>query len=610
MSLIGMPDFGQALDLPEVEIYPPYGENGPYTLIPSRLVVANGEQGEPDFRLEYFRGEVAGFPPAPYALLDFRLQSETPTEAALRDLRGLRPQAALQTGAFQHGFLRLLPQSLLAGEDQHSAELRQPQPLVWNNLSKARSFLQLSPAAGRLVEESLAQGALPLKAVAEVELAGVVPRLAVKVSFNPFDLLSELNALTQENQTLAEEALVTYFQKELQDLPLEVEGEVTPENRALFAACMRDHVRQRFGRLAPAPEDHLVPHLALLSLEEAGAGRFTWDLSQPGLCWRPFVLTLSPFEALQAFVQSQGVDRLVHHSTVPMLDTGILPVATAANLPEQVQGLFSLGVSLHAPPNPPHRPQAIHQTKEFVNPGDVLSFRLLFSPVEAPAYHYQTFAVVRSAAGVETLTGPETPHSGSHLLLDVDDFPLDFYPIQAAPELLKIATLQVTAQWQADANPVQTGFALDDTHPQRTLSIPKNAQEGQIRLQVIAKDGSGSLTLGPLPPSGQQIGLYSLREYGPHHVAVTCSLEGDQPLLALEFLPGDLPDTQANRSVLTFTPHQPTRSWSWFSADPFHPGYRYRPFTGAGAVPGEWIEVQSPFEPLIVDFRKEPLPHG
>jgi hypothetical protein len=611
MALTGLPDFQHTVRGSGFEAYPPFGGVGPYLVAADSLEIAADDEGRPDFLLEFIRGENPFLPPEPRGALSFRLCAGYPLEAALAQVRAVDPGAALKPAAFTSGFLRLQPTFFaedLGDTGEIAGEFLRPAPLLWNSLGTARYALDLSQAGALLLERALQGDILLVDALVELEMAGVAPRLPLQVIFDPAELLAALNALADPpgaGLPVSRAALLTFFLQEITNLPLQVAGELDESQRAAFSEAMVDRVRERFGSFVPAPEGSRGPHLALLSPEDTGQGIFRWDLAAPLQARRPFTLELHPIEAAQAVVRAQGLEAVVRRTVVPPLETGVLPVSILTNLPEQLTGVLSLGVTVQAPAWPPFRPQASVETVELLPPANAAEIRLRFSPAEEPAYSYQTFAVVRGPGGVQVLKGNETTHSGSRLDLSVEDFPLDFVPLSAAQELLQVASIHGACRYLEGEVPVEIPFTLGEDRPLVTLALPKGTAGATLDITALARVRSQALSLGPFPAGGQRLGLYSFPGYGPHTIPVQCLFDEATALFAVDLLAEDAPETPEAVSVLAFTPAEPERAWRWFATDPFHAGYRYRPHGDGGDAGTEWSQVCSPFTPLVIDLRQK-----
>ena len=597
MSLKGLPDFQQPIQSAGFLIFYPFEGGREHIVVPDRLEIAERKDGRPDFLLEFVRGQNPFLPPAPHGVLDFRVRPHYRMEEALTFLRNRHPEAVLAPARFEGGFLRLRP----AGDmDNVPDDLREPVPLAWNGLGIARYSSQISPSTATLLERSLRGELLLLYASAELEIKGVSPRLSIDVRFDPAELLEALVPLANEERHVAWEDIFEFFRQDLSTLPLEVSGERGGPELNQFAAAMTDRVRKRFGTFIPAPKVGAGPHLALDSPEEVGSGTFQWDLSEPFLALRPFVLSLHPLEAARQLVQDHGLGTVVRRTVVPSLATGVLPVSVSANLPPDRPGILSLGVTIRVPPWPPHRFQAVVESVELEPPEDAATIRLRLSPAEKPEYLFSTFVVTRDSGGIEQLEGEEIHHQGGRLDLTPDDFPVDFVPVEASRGLLEEAVVRGSLQWPDGESEVERSFELDLDEPAIALALPKGTDGATLEIEARAHEGSRTLHLGPIPAEGLHLGRHSFPEYGPHTIEIECVFDDNTQLLAIDLLPEDRVETPEEINVLHFTPARPKREWTWFAQSPFHPGYRYRPHSGPDEEAGEWSEVRSPFGPLKI----------
>ena len=129
-------------------------------------------------------------PPKPYAVLDFRIRAV----ASGRGRPGVGPQGApsatVAPPVFRGGFLRLHPAA-------NTGDM--PEELCSNRCLSRRtgwvwlaSSCGLGSSAGAVIEGALKGEVLGLLAWAEMEIEGVAPRVPVKVTFDPADLLNAL----------------------------------------------------------------------------------------------------------------------------------------------------------------------------------------------------------------------------------------------------------------------------------------------------------------------------------------------------------------------------------------------------------------------------------
>src|SRR5215813_9448314 len=591
MAFEGMPDFQTPIRESGVTLLAPFQGEGAYALFPRGLGIAKREDGAPDFHLGLIRPANPMVPPKPYGTLDFRVQPSFDLEKGLAVLRARHPGAALEQATFQDGFLRLIPLGQFEGANP---TLYDPVLVNFQGLGVARFSTRLDQQAALLVKNMLTSQALAFRAIAHLEVCGVAPRLPLRIHFDPGKFLRYLSSKADPQSRITRSALVSALISSTADSPWIVAGDLQQIDASLFAECMADHVRARFASLAAAPQPNGEPTLLLPAAKEFGEGDFDWDLSQPTLTYRPIVLTFNLLEEARALVASRGLSAVVSMDTVPTLRTGVVSLWVVANLPSNRAGVLSLGVTVHAPPTS-RRPQQINQTVELSEPTDSASMRLQFSAAEKIAYTYRTFVIFQDSAGIHRLEGKDTPAEGERLDLHIDDFPVNFVPVQASDRLLAAASVSgIVSHGQ-----VQSRFSLTTAQPRVTVSIPQTAQDVSLEFEIRSKDGSRTLKLGPMPARAIDLDLSSFREYGPQSLEITCNFAGQAELLAVDLLPEQSADAPANITTLAMTPRNPRRQWTWFAASLFAPGYRYRLHGANDGSTASWSDVRSAFEPLL-----------
>lgn len=602
MPAPGSTDFQRPIRERGLTILRSFKDDNHYSLLPQALEVATLDDKRPDFVLELVRGQNPVLPPQPYGVLDVRLRPQYLREDALVVLRGQKLEAMLDEAHFASGFMRLSPAGEVADAPK---ELFQPVPLMWNGLGVGRFVLRLPLPAALLLKGALLAEFLPLRAIAEMAISGVSPRLPVRVRFNPARLLGELGTLGNEDRQMRWQDLVQFFRGDPNTLPLEIEGEGKNFELDDFAESMADHVCLRFGKFAPSPKDDAQPYFVLQASSEVGTGSFEWDLSEPTTVTRGVILTFNPLEVARLLIRDAGQDSAIRETTVPPIKVGTVAVAIWANLPSQRLGVLSLGVTINAPPRPPIRPQAIIETVELIPPQDSGRAILRLSPAESQEYTFTTFAIVGDQ--MERYEGPETQHSGTRLDLQPHDFPLDFVLIEAASELLELADVQGVCRGPENDSPFEQPFQLKLDQRSVVIALPEGRRAATLEIEARSRDGQRMLRLSSLPAETLRLGPMSFREYGPHQIEIECMFRKDEKLIAIDLFPEGRTETPAEITTLHFTPSQPKRDWNWFARSPFYPGYRYRLRGSANTTPGPWSQPRSPFERLVVDAS---LPAG
>ena len=615
MSLKGLPDF-QEKTAGDIPVYYCFEDNTNHILVPDRLEIAGLKDGRPDFMLRSVRGRNPLLPPSPYGVLDMGIRAHYPDDQALRNLREHDPRAVLTPAVFSSGFLRLQP---VGDAVDIPAELTEPVPLNCSSPGISRFSLRISPTATLFLKDALQIEVLLIRAFAELELQGVSPRLSLRVSFNPRELLTALLSSGEEenhgngsdSRLVSRASILGFFQKETAGLPLELEGEsdiAEAREKEIFAEAMTHRVVSRFGTFVPCPGENVEPYAGLIPPEEAGDGVFKWDLSTPVRVSRPLVLALEPLESARRVVKDRGLEAVLDEIVVPPIPTGVYPVSVSANLPPNLTGILALGVTLKVPPKPPHRFQQLVKSVElFPPPPEPASVLLRFSPAETPAYYFSTYAVIKDAGGIKQLEGEETPHTGDALYLNPVHFPVTFIPVEASPALLKLAVLHGICRWTAEGKESEQQVVLDDNRSMVTVALPGEAKDAVLEFRAQspeAAENSRSIILGPFPAAALRLGLHSFPGYGLHKIKIKCEFHDNIKLYAVDLLAENQPETSGEITVLHFTPSHPEKEWTYLAPSPFYPGFRYRPHPGPEEEPAQWSDVCSPFESLWIHGRE------
>lgn len=596
------PDFRQPIEGDGFRIYFPFEGEGAYGLTPDRLQIAmRPGVVQPGVRLQLYRGQNPMLPPQPYGILEMRLELRYPLESALTRLRELHPGARLEPAAFTAGYLRLnAPDGVELPE-----EIREPVRLSTSGLSNALYVLRLSLDGAQMVKGMLRNDTVPVFAQAEFELAGMAPRLPLRVRFDPARFRPALLALADESGRVARNRLANLFAVDPASLGLELEGEtVEPQE---LAETLTDWIRARFGAFSAAPQADGQGYMSL-SLPDWGAGRAEWDLSQPLQTWRPIILQARPFDTIREAVHSAGMDAIVPPPViVPPLSTGMHQIEISTNIPGGCPGVAALGVTLRAGPQPPKRPQAVVSSVELATPAETALIRLQLSPNEPLAYTYSTFLIMEDSRGIRQFDGPETPGSGNRLMLTPDDFPVRLIPLSVDRGLVGLAAVHGRCRWLEEEAAFTLDFDFGTDGLERAIPFPAQASEAEIAFEMRARDNDRLLSIGPFPATPMHLGFHLFPEYGPHQVSIelaetSASSSSALPLVAVDLLPEDRPEASEAITVVALTPAQPRKTWSYFAASPFRPGFRFRRHADeAAGIPGPWSDVRSPFDKLIID---------
>lgn len=600
MSLQGLPDFHRPLRGEGCTIYYPFEGAGSHTLTPERLEVANRPDGRPDFTLHFVRGKNPALPPAPYGFLSLRVCAHFDLEKAFQLLRARRPGATLAPCSFTGGWLRLQP--IKGVLHNIPKELLRPIPLAWNGLGVALYSLKVSPGSASLLMKSLKGEQLAFHALAELEMAGVSPRLPLQVRFDPAELWRALESLADDKHRMVRDQVVELFGREPCKVRLDISGDTENLDRLEFAEAITDRVRIRFGEPAFAPKIGAGGCFALTG-GSPGEGSYSWDLAQPFRALRPLTLYLHPLEAARKLVEKEGEDFVVSRIEVPPLEIGCHSIHVSANLPEELTGIYGLGVTIDVPSKMPFRPQAVVETVELSPPNYEGDICLRLSPNEALECGYFTYVVWESEGCIQQLEGRPKPCREERLELAPDDFPVAFVSIQVSKFLAKIVSkAKGTLRWKMDGSPAALPFELKGGKPTVTLVYPRGAQEVTLDFVCWSLEGDRMVQIGPLPALDFTLGLHAFPEYGPHTIKIECEFPEGAELCAIDLLPENVSDA-AGEITVHFTPDRPTREWLCYAKSPFYPGYKYRRHASSDETAEPWSAVQSPDRPLQIQAK-------
>lgn len=586
MSLIGYPMLDRPLAFGSGRVLSPFG-GGPFLVEPSRYSVARDASGRVEWRLELVRALSDADSRATFSCT---IAAEYPVEAGLARAREVDPAAAVAPLPVTDEWFRILPSPALAGADGLTA----PVHLASSGLGTGRLWLNLPVESGLLLE-SVVTGGGPLEAVAEIGFAGVSPRMPGVVRFDPAALLSALLDRADVTGALPFTSIVSYFQQDLDRLPLAVTGAVTVGTSG-FAESLADRVVDRFGRYIPAQDVADAPVVALD--RQTAAGTVTWSLSEPVLARRRMLVPIDLLSATRLQIAQHGIDSVIERRdlvTLPPL--GQATVTVLATLPSSRAAADTLGVTLEFPPNPPSRPQARTATAIF-DGSDVVRLTVQLAPDEPVSYAYTPFAIVTDSGGARQVTGQELAGTGDVLRLSPDDFPVDFALCEGTSRLAALALLTGVCSWEIGTEVHQRVFTLDSGRLVAGIAVPRERDSLRIDVLAVARDGSGQLALGPFESSPVRLDLSTFGTYGPRQAEIRCDFDDAATVRAVTLLPAGDEDTPGNATTIALTPAEPDHTYRWFARSPFAPGYRYRLSDHPGApwttvLDGEDLSLRS-----------------
>lgn len=554
MSLLSdhLPDWGQPVDAGGATGYLGHGTDR-VLVLPEALVLATGPDGRPEFRLTAVRPMLPTPGQSGYGRLEMGL--------------ALRSQAASADGRVQampalRGWLVLGARAL-----DLPAELRAPLELRCSGIGAAELSLPLRPEGLGFVEQALTEGALPVLARADLEVAGVACRAETRLVVDH----ARFAAFLAEGRSAGD--VRAALERDPSALGVEI---VSDDPKAVAAAA--DHL---CARMAGGPMRAGPDGLALVwDARIAPVGRSALDLSQVVVVSRVVQLMLDPFAEARRLA---GAGSLIHRVTTAPLQAGQHRLTLAANLPRPLIGPLAVGARLVVPARPPARMHEVREDVEFAGAEPVQRvIRLAPSEALAWAVEATVWLPTPDGRGAALTFGPQILGQGPEIDLGPQDYPLHFSRVAASEALLALAKLDV----ELSAGGLTATAVLDASSPQVALALP---EAGQIVAQVVAPDGQ-VLGLPPRPAVDWRIELADLPGYGPRVTEIAVDFPPGIALRAVEVMV----DGRAPQ-VLAFTPALAVRRFDWFCADPFRPGLLWR-WQGEGefvAVKGDRLSLHA-----------------
>lgn len=609
--LQGLPDFSQAIFGENFVAYAPYEGIGNITAIPLQLKIANNPDGKPAFALEAIRSSSPFGSPQPHGIIDFRLALGELELSCLEKVRTKWHQSPIARPYFSQGFVRFY---LKDGEfSTKTSDLQVPETLEGLGISQIRLVRQISLESLTLIKQGIQGQIVLMEACAELELKGVVPPLAATIEFNPFDLTKNLEKIADAERRVSVLKLQDYLKNNLNTLPISFRQKGADFTPVGFATTMADWITHHFSQFVPAPDDLLEPHIKLFTADEAGKGKFTWDLSKPLVASRIFVFKFDPLVQARELVKSKGINALYKETVVQPFNTGVVRLLVTHELPKAPENVASFGVKLNAPSSS-QRPQAINKTLTFSASENKYFAEMRFSPSEKLQYKYTPFVVTRDSRGTKELLGPTMTATEERLKLESDDFPVEFISVEATKPLLNIANLQCLFEWQENEKPIASNsIKLTPDKPSTSLALVKGGFEN-LKCTVEARDKASLTVVKTIATNFENLylDLFAFAEYGPHYVDIHCVFGDQEMVYVLELLPEGKDPVAKNITLLSFTPKEPLRSWQWYADSIFQPGFRYRSYKTSNKPQDGWSVIQSPFiGKLDIDLTQpsiEPMP--
>ena len=562
--------------------FAPYSGHSAALALPQDIVIATGAAGLPDFRLALVRPDNPALPPEPYAQLELRLRARTDINQAL--LSTDAPLDGLRVAPLRRGVLVLRPVQALDVPD----ELLAPIPLSWNGLGACNIALRLSAHAGSVLREALNGRHVLLNALAEIEIAGVAPRLAISANFSTKALFGILQTLADAQGRLAQQDVEALFVQQLASLPLVFSADSAGFEPHVLAAAIVDHVMWQWGDLAASPRSDAQPAIQLPPPESVLAGTTLWNLSDPIVARRTLVLAFDPLAAARELATETGQNPAVVEITVPSVATGFHRVSVHANLPAPRLGVAMLGANIRFPAFAPGRPQEIKKTLAFAPPVEGGDIDIRLAPDEPLSWLVSTFALFPKPHGREQIVLDERAGQGPLVALGPDDMPVRFVEIELSAALADIASVTGGISGTHNGSAWTSDFMLSAQNRRGAVVLPRDLLNAALSLTAIARGDARQIPLPPRPARDIFLDLHHLPGFGGHKVLISCVFDSAAALVSIELISETAAPDAAE--IVAFTPVAPAREWHWLAHSPFKSGFRWRWHAGGAA----WSEVVAP----------------
>lgn len=555
----GLPDWGRPEDREDVRLYAAFELHNVLTALPDTLTIGTDGDGRPAFRLNAVRPLVPMPGRQGHGRLDLELRLDS---SAASDDGAIRAAPPLRAWLWFRSAMLDLPPSLAA-----------PQELDCSGLGFARLMLPLAAEGLSMIETALKDGAAPVLAHVELEVAGVPARHPVRVVVDLARLRSMLAGQSTTPSKLAE-----VISTDAAAVGISTTGPSADLSQQALAEAVADHIRAVLcaGPLAPLADAGLA---LVLAENDIATGTATLDLGLPIVATRTVSVALDPFAAARQLSNSaDGISGLVTRGQSGLLPTGRHEVIIDASVSRPLIGPLALGATLTFPPRPPARAHAVVEDFELPVSGEGVSRQVRLAPGEPLDWTLAGFAFWPTAdgRGVERLDGAAMKGAGVRALLRPDAFPLAFVDVDAGPALLALADVEVCLKGVRPNGAVaKATTTLTASTPRVALALPADAEAATLAGELVAHEDSKRIELPARPVSDWRIELSDLPGYGARATEFAVKLPETVPLVAVEVLAQDAP-ADAQPETYAFTATTTTRTHHWFCHDPFRPGLRWR----------------------------------
>jgi hypothetical protein len=585
----GIPDWQDPLTMAGQRVLPSFDRDGMYLLLPNGLVLAQQRGAGVPMMLEFVADRNTADPnDSLYTMIDMAFQRESDMAGALRELRATDPSARLQPVTFGPTAYWTLQ---VPGPDTHT------RGLAWENVETVEIHQRLSQQIGLILYNGLKAGKVAALSLVQCELASVMPRLPVSVTFSPKQLLTALFDLSPAAgaTSVSVDRMIRFF--EGPSLPLQLTGEPS-SNKSAFAKAMVGRVRTNYASFVPTPSIADGPHLELRPPDDpALPPSVTWDLRTPLLVPYPVGLSFDPFIIAEQIVKQQGLDAITSFSRIPSF-TGMdtLRVFVDSGLARGVElvGVLVVDLTLRiAGASTPHgNAWADTVTLYPETPRSERIRKLTFRDPNAKRYT----AELRIITEQFQISGEPKDCADEYLYIGLDDLPAKTLSIAASSDLLEqVASLTVTLLTSASECISLT--VLDGSTQAATFLLRDSDEAAYLQVCAKSKSADAETRTLDLPVASTTLGPYAFPSYGPQTVRVSVRFAGQTTAVTYEFEVESSPGTSI---LATFEPSTAEQEITYFAPDLFRNRFRHRK-DSSSVSQAPWSQYHDPTLPLTLD---------
>ncbi len=590
-AFTGIPDWQGALTVAGQRALSSFDRDGSYLLLPKALGLAANHGGTPPFMLDFVADRNVSDPKdSIYTMLGMGLVRDSDMAGALQELRSAEPGATLQPVKFGTSayWTLQLPEAEVYTRG-----------FAWENVETVEIYQRLPQDVGLILYHGLRAGMLAALSLVQCELASVMPRLPLSVTFSPEALLAALHGLEAGAASVSVERMIRFFEGAVAALPLQISGTRSSTQKTAFAQAMLGQVRMAYGSFVPTPRISDGPHLALTAADDpALPASLTWDLRTPLLAPYPVALSFDPFTVAEQLVKQQGIEAVSSFTRIPSyqgMDT--LSVYVASGLPQGVKlvGVLVVDVTLRIAGNlTPHG--SVFTDTVRLYPETPRGSRVVELQFRGPKVKRYT-AEVRIITEQTQISGPPIACTEEYLYIGLGELPAEPLSVAASSELLgQVSSIMVKLLTAAGGAVSKT--VLDRSAPAASFLLHGPDQPAHLRVRAAAKDAPEETRSLDLPLASSTLSPFAFPGYGPQTVHVDVGFSGGKTKAAYEFEAESTPGTPI---VARFTPGTAEQDVHYFATDIFRNRYRYRYRNdpGGGGDPAvTWSDYQDPALPL------------